>query len=197
MITRRAVKAPPDQGGWNLFITWAGSASVGNPIAWVGAQTNGEKGWFGWPTDEANEKLRDKWASAANIVMPPQGRYLGIDEDPVTDSTGRKGMKVANVYPGTPAQRAGLQPSAISQFENGLREPSPENLCKLADALGVTVDYLLGRDQPQPAGPQIQAVLRHAKEMSQQELDELERFAEFLAEKDKQRKRGSGVERPS
>jgi len=67
VITRRAVKSPPDQGGWNLFITWSGSASVGNPIAWVGAQTNGEKGWFGWPTDETHEKLRDKWAAAGSV----------------------------------------------------------------------------------------------------------------------------------
>jgi len=67
VITRRAVKSPPDQGGWNLFITWSGAASVGNPIAWVGAQANGEKGWFGWPTDEVHEKLRDKWASAGSL----------------------------------------------------------------------------------------------------------------------------------
>jgi transcriptional regulator with XRE-family HTH domain len=86
------------------------------------------------------------------------------------------------------AGRAGLQPSAISQFENGQREPSPENLCKLADALGVTVDYLLGRDKPQPAGPQIESVVRHAQEMDQGTLDELERFAKFLAEKDKRNK---------
>jgi peptide/nickel transport system substrate-binding protein len=67
VITRRAVKSPPDQGGWNLFITWSGSASVGNAIAWVGHQATGEKGWFGWPTDDVHEKLRDKWASAATI----------------------------------------------------------------------------------------------------------------------------------
>jgi peptide/nickel transport system substrate-binding protein len=67
VITRRAVKAPPDQGGWNLFITWSGAASVGNPIAFVGHQTNGEKGWFGWPTDDVHEKLRDKWAAAGNL----------------------------------------------------------------------------------------------------------------------------------
>jgi len=67
VITRRAVKAPPDQGGWNLFITWAGVASVGNPISWVGAQANGEKGWFGWPTDAAHEMLRDQWAAAGSL----------------------------------------------------------------------------------------------------------------------------------
>jgi len=67
VITRRAVKAPPDQGGWNLFITWAGAAAVGSPIAFVGHQTNGEKGWFGWPSDETHEKLRDKWAAAGSL----------------------------------------------------------------------------------------------------------------------------------
>src|SRR5436305_753124 len=68
VITRRAVKAPPDQGGWNLFITWSGSASVGNAIAWVGHQATGEKGWFGWPTDDVHDKLRAKWSAAANIA---------------------------------------------------------------------------------------------------------------------------------
>jgi peptide/nickel transport system substrate-binding protein len=67
VVTRRAVKAPPDQGGWNIFITWAGGASVGSPLAFIGHQANGEKGWFGWPTDELQEKLRDKWASAASL----------------------------------------------------------------------------------------------------------------------------------
>ncbi|HEV7490364.1 MAG TPA: hypothetical protein VGO25_06130, partial [Rhodanobacteraceae bacterium] len=67
VITRRAVKAAPDQGGWNIFITWSGVASVGNAIAWVGHQATGEKGWFGWPTDDVHEKLRDKWAAAGSL----------------------------------------------------------------------------------------------------------------------------------
>jgi peptide/nickel transport system substrate-binding protein len=65
VVTRRAVKSAPDQGGWNIFITWAGGASVGNPIALAGHAANGEKGWFGWPTNDLHEQLRDKWASAA------------------------------------------------------------------------------------------------------------------------------------
>ncbi|MFA6234126.1 MAG: helix-turn-helix transcriptional regulator [Bacteroidota bacterium] len=46
---------------------------------------------------------------------------------------------------GDMAIRAGLQPSAISHFETGTRKPSFDNLRKLADALEVTTDYLLGR----------------------------------------------------
>ena len=37
-------------------------------------------------------------------------------------------------------------PAAISHFETGERRPSLENLLKLADALAVSVDYLLGRE---------------------------------------------------
>ena len=66
VVTRRAVRTPPDQGGWNIFITSAGGAAVGNPIALSGHAANGEKGWFGWPTDELHEKLRDKWAAATS-----------------------------------------------------------------------------------------------------------------------------------
>src|SRR5689334_12900351 len=50
------------------------------------------------------------------------------------------------------AVRSGLQSSAISHFERreGGRKPSFDNLKNLADALGVTTDYLLGRtDQPE------------------------------------------------
>lgn len=43
------------------------------------------------------------------------------------------------------AQKAGMQPSAISHFETGTRKPSFDNLRILSDSLDVTTDYLLGR----------------------------------------------------
>lgn len=43
------------------------------------------------------------------------------------------------------AKKAGLASSAISHFESGTRKPSFENLRKLADALDVSIDYLMGR----------------------------------------------------
>lgn len=67
VVTRRAVQDPPDQGGWNIFITWAGAASAGNPIALAGHAANGTKGWFGWPEDATNERLRDEWAAADGL----------------------------------------------------------------------------------------------------------------------------------
>ena len=48
---------------------------------------------------------------ARSTGWPAQGRYLGIDEEPVVDAGGRKGMKVANVYPGTPAEKPDSSPA--------------------------------------------------------------------------------------
>lgn len=66
VVQRRAVKAAPDQGGWNIFITSAGGNAVGNPIALSAHAATGDKAWFGWPSDEKHEVLRNKWAAAAN-----------------------------------------------------------------------------------------------------------------------------------
>jgi transcriptional regulator with XRE-family HTH domain len=47
------------------------------------------------------------------------------------------------------ARRANLPSSSIAHFEAGSRKPSFDNLRRLANALEVTTDYLLGRvDQP-------------------------------------------------
>ena len=51
-------------------------------------------------------------------ASPSQGRYLGIDEQPVADSAG-PGMNVSRVYPGSPAEQAGLQPGDVILSANG------------------------------------------------------------------------------
>ena len=44
----------------------------------------------------------------------------------------------------------GLDNGLISKWKNGSSTPSAENLTKLADYFGVSVDYLLGRtDNPE------------------------------------------------
>lgn len=89
------------------------------------------------------------------------------------------------------AERAGLQPSAVSHFETGRRSPSFDNLKRLADALGVTTDYLLGRsDDPKgyevtAGGPTVTKLFRDAGKLSQDDLDILAGFADMLAKKAK------------
>ncbi|PZQ87064.1 MAG: XRE family transcriptional regulator [Leifsonia xyli] len=47
------------------------------------------------------------------------------------------------------AARCGMPTSSVGHFEGGTRKPSFDNLRKLANALEVTTDYLLGRvDDP-------------------------------------------------
>jgi transcriptional regulator with XRE-family HTH domain len=44
------------------------------------------------------------------------------------------------------ADRIGLLPSAVCHFENARRTPSAINLIRIADALQVSADFLLGRE---------------------------------------------------
>jgi hypothetical protein len=63
----------------------------------------------------------------AAAPAPAQGRYLGIDEQAVNDSGG-PGMKVMRVYPGSPAEQAGLQPGDVIQSANGYLTQQSGNL---------------------------------------------------------------------
>jgi transcriptional regulator with XRE-family HTH domain len=91
------------------------------------------------------------------------------------------------------AERTGLQPSAVSHFETGKRAPSFENLKRLADALAVSVDYLLGRtDEAKGSGPVVEQLFRDFSRMSSSDQESIAKFAAMLAEKNEAgtRKRG-------
>ncbi len=66
VVTRRASKKPPAEGGWNMFETgWVGSDTL-DPSTNVMLRANGEKAWFGWPTDDKLEELRTQWLKASD-----------------------------------------------------------------------------------------------------------------------------------
>jgi len=69
LTSRRTVTAPPDEGGWNLFLTWAIGADAMNPVLNI-ALSGGcrERAWFGWPCDEKIEELRDAFARAPDAA---------------------------------------------------------------------------------------------------------------------------------
>jgi peptide/nickel transport system substrate-binding protein len=62
VVSRRARKEAPDKGGWNIFFTTTTTVDADNPAA--NSFTSGacDKAWFGWPCDEAMEKLRSAFA---------------------------------------------------------------------------------------------------------------------------------------
>lgn len=92
--------------------------------------------------------------------------------------------------------KGGLQPAAISHFETGQRSPSFENLRKLADALSVSVDYLLGRIDEEQHGkglaavPRAQVLFRNAEMLSEEGFSQLEMMAEMLRKREEQKKEG-------
>lgn len=87
------------------------------------------------------------------------------------------------------AEKAGLQPSAVSHFESGRRAPSFQNLKALADALVVTTDFLIGGSVDTGISNEAATLLfRHAKKMSEEDLETLTNIAEVFAKKAKPKK---------
>ena len=63
LTSRRAEKKAPADGGWNIFHTYSTGADVTSPVSNIGISGGGvEKAWFGWPTDQKIEDLRDAYA---------------------------------------------------------------------------------------------------------------------------------------
>lgn len=54
------------------------------------------------------------------------------------------------------AAMIGIAPNTLSQYENGKREPDIETVKRMAAALNVTVDCLLGQqEKPAPSGDEL------------------------------------------
>ena len=72
VVQRRAKKDPPDKGGWSIFFTLAGG--VGNiiPAASTTIRANGDKAWFGWPTNPKQQALLDSWFDAPDLAAQQQ-----------------------------------------------------------------------------------------------------------------------------
>ena len=90
------------------------------------------------------------------------------------------------------AQRTGLRTSAVSHFETGGRKPSFDNLRRLADALEVTTDYLLGRVTDMQALAGADKLHRHFDRLTTKDREIAEDFIKLLAEKTQKRGEGNG-----
>ncbi len=86
------------------------------------------------------------------------------------------------------AKRAGFQASAISHFETGSRKPSFDNLRRLADALEVTTDYLLGRVEDTDSLADADILFRNLKLAS---ADDRDFIKTYLETKENARRKGA------
>jgi transcriptional regulator with XRE-family HTH domain len=72
-----------------------------------------------------------------------------------------------------------MAPAAVSHFETGQRVPSLESVVKLAEALEVSIDALLGRAGV-GAQPQMDPVFLRAAQADTATLDIIKRVTETL-----------------
>lgn len=63
LVSRRAKKEKPSEGGWNIFMTSWSAIDILNPIMAAGFSAKCDSGWFGWPCDEKMEELRKAFAT--------------------------------------------------------------------------------------------------------------------------------------
>ncbi|MBV9375737.1 MAG: hypothetical protein JO320_11890 [Alphaproteobacteria bacterium] len=68
LITRRTSKEPVEKGGWSIFHTWTAAPDFFSPAVNLPLRANGEKAWFGWPTDPKIEALIDEWFKAPDLA---------------------------------------------------------------------------------------------------------------------------------
>lgn len=79
------------------------------------------------------------------------------------------------------SEKIGVAKSTYSLYESGKREPNVQTIKKIADILDVSADELLGIDTE----PTTLAAHFDGDEYTEEELDEIKQFAEFVKNKRK------------
>lgn len=87
------------------------------------------------------------------------------------------------------AERAKLPPSSIAHFEAGSRKPSFDTLRRLATALEVTTDYLLGRVDEPGLAEAGDPLYRDVGKLTGRDREIAREFLEMLAKKAEARRK--------
>ncbi len=67
VVSRRASRKPPKEGGWNMLFTNFVIADVVDPVVNILLNAKGTNGaWFGWPEDARMEAMRDAFVRSAS-----------------------------------------------------------------------------------------------------------------------------------
>jgi peptide/nickel transport system substrate-binding protein len=67
LVQRRASRAAPNQGGWNIFVTNATITGIANPLLNTFAR-HCEEAWFGWPCDPRVGEMTRAWTFEAGAA---------------------------------------------------------------------------------------------------------------------------------
>lgn len=66
VVMQQSNQSAPDDGGWNIFATYATLAASGDPFSNTTIASNGAKAWAGWPDVPEIEELRQQFASTTD-----------------------------------------------------------------------------------------------------------------------------------
>ncbi|MCI0525861.1 MAG: ABC transporter substrate-binding protein, partial [Nitrospira sp.] len=72
LVSRRAEKKPPEEGGWHLFHTAAEFSNLFNPAVHLGIAGDCEKDWFGWYCSNQMQELRIEWIRTRDVTRQKQ-----------------------------------------------------------------------------------------------------------------------------
>jgi transcriptional regulator with XRE-family HTH domain len=86
------------------------------------------------------------------------------------------------------AERARMPPSSIAHFETGKRKPSFDTLRRLANALDVTTDYLLGRVDDPALAEAGDPLYRDMGKLTADDRDTARLFIKALADRESKKK---------
>jgi peptide/nickel transport system substrate-binding protein len=97
VVSRRASRKPPKEGGWNMLFTNFIIADVVNPVVNILVNAKGKNGaWFGWPEDARMEAMRDAFVRSSSreeqkkiaaeiqsevynqVIYVPLGQWRGV-----------------------------------------------------------------------------------------------------------------------
>jgi transcriptional regulator with XRE-family HTH domain len=78
------------------------------------------------------------------------------------------------------AETLGVTQQAVAKWEGGKAEPDSTMLLKIADMFNVSLDYLLGKTNIKNYEIETIAAHHDGEEWTEEELEEIERFKEFV-----------------
>jgi transcriptional regulator with XRE-family HTH domain len=90
---------------------------------------------------------------------------------------------------GVLAERAKMPPTSIAHFEAGARKPSFDTLRRLANALEVTTDYLLGRVEEPNLSDAGDPLFRDVGKLTGRDRELAKDFLKMLAERNDSKKK--------
>lgn len=84
------------------------------------------------------------------------------------------------------SEACGMTRVTLARYETGARIPKAENIARLAAYYGVTSDYILGRDQEEPAqdNVEIRVLARGAKQLTPEQIQKRNQFIAMLWDMD-------------